>query len=329
VLLRIRASGIPLTAVFHAAGVVQDRVLETESWNTYRQATAVKIEGAWNLHRLTETDPVKLMVFFSSAAGILGSSGQGSYSAGNAFLDALAHYRATRGLETLSIDWGAWADAGMAARLAPEHATRLLRQGVRSLDASAALATLEKAIAERRTQVAVLDIEWDRFLEQRLAKDQAFFAELRMRQPDATKAGTADPIRAAVLNAPIEDQKALVADQVRECARRAMSLSHGAAVPDDVPLQEIGLDSLMAIDMKNELAQSLDLPLSAGLLFNYPTVRELTNYLLGLLPDETATVPASDVMIDDDSSLAGISEEEAERLLLEELEHSGDGRSHA
>jgi acyl carrier protein len=205
----------------------------------------------------------------------------------------------------------------------------LLRQGVRSLDASAALATLEKAIAERRTQVAVLDIEWDRFLEQRLAKDQTFFAELRMRQPDATKAGTADPIRAAVLNAPIEDQKALVADQVRECARRAMSLSHGAAVPDDVPLQEIGLDSLMAIDMKNELAQSLDLPLSAGLLFNYPTVRELTNYLLGLLPDETATVPAGDVMIDDDSSLGGISEEEAERLLLEELEHSGDGRSHA
>jgi acyl transferase domain-containing protein/acyl carrier protein len=327
VLQRIRASGLPLTAIFHVAGMVQDGVLERESWNSYRQAAAVKIEGAWNLHRLTETDPVKLMVFFSSAAGILGSPGQGSYAAGNAFLDALAHYRASRGLETLSVDWGAWAGAGMAARLAPEHAKRLLRQGVRSLEPSAALQTLEKAIAERRTQLAVLDIAWDEFLEQRLAKDQSFFAELRTRQPDAGKREIADPIGAAVLNAPTAERKGLVAAHVRDCARRAMSLPPRAAVPDDVPLQELGLDSLMAIDMKNELARSLELSLSAGLLFNYPTVRELTGYLLGLLPAGISTGTAND--IDYEGSLVGMTEEEAERLLLEELEHSADGRSHA
>lgn len=327
VLLGIRASGVPLAAVFHIAGVVQDRVLEGEAWSTYKQAVAAKIQGAWNLHCLTESDPVKLTVFFSSAAGILGSSGQGSYAAANTFLDSLAHYRASRGLATLSVDWGAWADTGMAARLAPEHAERLLRQGVHSLEAAAALGTLEQAIAEQRTQVAVLDIAWDRFIEQRLAKDRAIFAELYAYQPESPREDKAEPIRTAVLNTPAQDRKAVLANHVRDCARRAMSLPDGASVPDDVPLQEVGLDSLMAIDMKNELAQSLDLPLSAGLLFNYPTVRELATYLLGLLPGDVSTETTNHVAEED--TLADMSEEEAERLLLKELEHLGDGSSHA
>jgi NADPH:quinone reductase-like Zn-dependent oxidoreductase/acyl carrier protein len=327
VLSGIRASDAPLTAVFHVAGVVQDRVLERETWSTYRQAAAAKIEGAWNLHRLTDVDPVKLMVFFSSAAGVLGSAGQGSYAAANTFLDSLAHYRASRGLATLSVDWGAWADGGMASRLAPEHAERLSRQGVHALDAAAALRSLEQAIAERRTQVAVLDIAWDRFFDQRLAKDLALFAELRAYRPESSRDKKAESIRTTVLNAPAQDRKAVMAAHLRDCARRAMNLPDAASVPDDVPLQEVGLDSLMAIDMKNELAQSLDLPLSAGLLFNHPTVRELATYLIESLPVNVSTETLSHGAEAD--MLEHMSEEEAERLLLEELEHLGDGSSHA
>ena len=326
VLGRIRTSGSPLTAVFHAAGVVQDRVLAGESWESYRRAAAAKMEGAWNLHRLTQADPVELMVFFSSAAGVLGSPGQGSYAAANTFLDALAHDRTARGLTTLSVDWGGWAATGMAARLAPEHAVRLERQGVRLLEANAALAALERAIVERRTQVAVLEIEWDLFLKGRAAADGALFAELRSRGPKRAEPA-AISIREVLLNAPAVERKALLVEHVRECARRAMSLHAGAAVRDDVPLQEMGLDSLMAIDMKNELAQSLQLSLSAGLLFNYPTVGQLTEYLLGQLPAAEGTI-ATDVTAAD-AVLAGMSEEEAEKLLLEELERAGSEATHA
>ncbi len=327
VLSSIRSSGVPLTAVFHVAGVVQDRVLEGEAWNTYRQAVAAKIEGAWNLHRLTEADSVKLMVFFSSAAGILGSSGQGSYAAANTFLDSLAHYRASRGFTTLSVDWGAWADKGMAARLAPEHAERLLRQGIHPLDADAAFSAMEKAIAERRTQVTVVNIAWDRFLEHRMSKDRPLFETLCAPAPKDLEAEKAESIRSIVLRAAAQDRKAVMATHVRECARRAMSLADGASVPDDIPLQEVGLDSLMAIDMKNELAQSLDLPLSAGLLFNYPTVKELAAHLVGLLPNDVST--ESQIEVAEAVTLEQMSDEEAERLLLEELEHLGDGSSHA
>jgi acyl transferase domain-containing protein/acyl carrier protein len=327
VLGHIRASGVPLTAVFHAAGVVRDRVLEGESWDTYRQAAAVKIEGAWNLHRLTQADPVEMMVFFSSAAGVLGSAGQGSYAAGNTFLDSLAQYRTIRGLATLSVDWGAWAAAGMAARLAPEHAARLDRQGIHFLEADGALAAMEKAIAEQRSQVAVLDIAWDRFLEGRAAADEALFAELRPRPTNATEPTEAATIRDVLLSAPDEERKAVMAVHVRDCARRALSLAPGATVHDDVPLQEIGLDSLMAIDMKNELAQSLHVSLPAGLLFNYPTIGELTRHLLGLLP-AAISLPATDDA-GETGDLQSMSDEEAERLLLEELDQSGNETIHA
>lgn len=327
VLGRIRTSGAPLRAVFHAAGVVQDRVLAGESWEGYRGATAAKVEGAWNLHRLTEADPVELMVFFSSAAGILGSPGQGSYAAANTFLDALAHERTARGLTTLSVDWGAWAEAGMAVRLAPEHAARLERQGVRPLRASAALGALEKAIAERRTQVAVLKVDWERYLEGRSAGDEGLFAELRSHGSKGAEPVAAVSIREVLLSAPAAGRKVLLAAHVRDCARRAMSLQAGAVVGDDVPLQEMGLDSLMAIDMKNDLAQSLRLSLSAGLLFNYPTVRQLTEYLLGQLPVEGEMTPADASAAD--SALAEMSEGEAEQLLLEELERTGSEKTHA
>jgi len=347
VLEKIRASGLPLTAVFHAAGVVQDRVLEGETWDGYREATAAKIEGGWNLHRLTETDPVELMVLFSSAAGILGSPGQGSYAAANAFLDALAHYRTSRGQATLSVNWGAWAKAGMAARLAPEHAARLQRQGTHLMEAASALASLEKTSAERRSQAAILDVAWDLFLQSRAAADGALFSELRSREATGTEHTSAPSVRDTILSAPLQERKALMAAYVRDCARRALSLAPATAIREDVPLQEIGLDSLMAIDMTNELAQSLRTPLSAGLLFNYPTVGQLTVYLLELLPADSApglVVPDSAgspqgesirsneppaAVAHEESELEAMSEEEAERLLIEELGRSGNEKIHA
>jgi acyl carrier protein len=195
------------------------------------------------------------------------------------------------------------------------------------LQAGAALAALEKAIAERRTQVAVVDIDWQCFLESRTASDGALFEELHSRGSRQTETAAVVSIREVLLHAPVADREPLLAAHVRECARRALSLRPDATVQDDVPLQEIGLDSLMAIDMKNDLAQSLDLSLSAGLLFNYPTVGQLTEYLLGQLPAAGA-MRAGDGG-SEDAALAQMSEEEAEQQLLEELARAGSEAAHA
>jgi acyl transferase domain-containing protein/NADPH:quinone reductase-like Zn-dependent oxidoreductase/acyl carrier protein len=329
-LKHIRTEHAPLTAVFHAAGVVQDALLGREEWSSYTDATATKLEGAWNLHRLTMCDPVKLMVLFSSAASILGSAGQGSYSAANAFLDALAHFRTSRGMETLSVNWGAWGSAGMAARLAPEHFARWERQGVSPLDASAAWSAMESAIEGRRTQVAIMDIDWERFLSNRVSKDTALFQELRRFRKSETSDAVGE-VRAqdAILGAPAGDRKALLSLHIKDCARRVLSLDSEGPIQERVPLQDIGLDSLMALEMRNELAQSLGLTLSAGLLFNYPTVEELTEHLLGLLPVAVPdSIPAAASKIESRTALHSMTDEEAELLLMEELDVFGK-KSHA
>ncbi len=301
-LKKIRATRPPLCAVFHAAGVVQDSVLGKESWNSYRTATAPKIEGAWNLDQLTRNDPVRLMVFFSSAASILGSPGQGSYAAGNAFLDALAHHRSSRGLRTLSINWGAWASAGMAARLAPEQAARWTRQGVRPMKPAAALAALETAIESGAVQTAVMDMDWQRFLSEKPARrDVALFHELqeKKQQPGHTPdVKSESDILGRIGSAPAADRNSILSAHIKVCARRVLGLDPSAPIQDTVPLQDVGLDSLMALEMRNELAQSLGLTLAAGLLFDYPSVEQLTSYLLGLLAESVATNSSSEAALD-------------------------------
>jgi acyl transferase domain-containing protein/NADPH:quinone reductase-like Zn-dependent oxidoreductase len=342
VLDTIRRSGRPLRAVFHAAGIVQDATLTKESWSRYREATAPKIDGAWNLHRMTEDDPVRLMVFFSSAASILGSPGQGSYTAGNAFLDALAHSRASRGLATLSVNWGAWASGGMAARLTPELAARWARQGAKPMEAEAAFAAMRMAIESGRPQVAIMDMNWEQFLRERPAmRGEGLFAELqRGKERTGGKARREAGILEVLRAAPAGDQKSLLSMHVKACACRVMGLPESSPIQDGVALQDIGLDSLMALEMRNELAQSLGLTLGAGLLFDYPAVEGLTQHLLGMLaPAKTAGAEAkgaeangigaaassggvagAEVSV---AALNSLSEEEAELLLLEELDRVG------
>lgn len=322
---RIRSTRPPLSAVFHAAGVLEDAVLGRENWSNYTTSTASKLEGAWNLHRLTQSDPVKLMVFYSSAASILGSAGQGSYAASNAFLDALAHFRTARGMETLSVNWGAWSSGGMAARLSAEHRARWERQGIRPMEQAAALSAFESAIDNRRPQVAIMDLDWQRFLGNRDSRDTLLFQELSRREKTESSPAPAEGrVLQNILSASIADREQFLSLHIKECARRVLSMDAGATIHDRVPLQDVGLDSLMALEMRNELAQSLGLTLSAGLLFNYPTVQELTEHLLELLPipvaSSTETVVANNQSL---SALDAMSDEEAELLLLEELDGSG------
>ena len=199
---RIRSTRPPLAAIFHAAGILEDAVLAREEWSNYTRSTAAKLEGAWNLHRLTQSDPVTLMVFFSSAASILGSPGQGSYAASNAFLDALAHFRTARGMETLSVNWGAWASGGMAARLPAEHRARWERQGIRPMENAAALSALESVIEGRCAQVAIMDLDWQRFLSNRVSHDTTLFLGLSRREKaESAAAAGEDSVLQEILSA--------------------------------------------------------------------------------------------------------------------------------
>jgi acyl transferase domain-containing protein len=159
VLADIDARWPPLSAVFHAAGVLDDGILERQDASRFATVLAPKVLGAWNLHVLTQQRSLATFVLFSSLASLLGSPGLGSYAAGNAFLDALAQARRAAGLAGQSVNWGAWRDGGMASRKLLEEAER---RGARAMRPGAALAALSRVLAEGHAQVAVADTDWSR-----------------------------------------------------------------------------------------------------------------------------------------------------------------------
>ena len=154
----------PLRGVIHGAGTLDDALLAGQNWGRFNRVLRPKVEGAWNLHRLTGHLPLDFFVMFSSMASLFGSPGQSNHSAANAFLDALAHYRRSRGLAALSINWGPWSELGAAAQLGVHN--RLRGSGVGGITTAAGLQALERCLASRAVQLGIVDIDWQLFREQ-------------------------------------------------------------------------------------------------------------------------------------------------------------------
>ena len=151
-----------LKGVFHLAGILDDGLLAGQDWPRFARVLAPKALGAWHLHEATRHLELDAFVLFASAAGVLGAEGQGNYAAANALLDGLARWRHAQGLPGLALDWGAWADVGMAAGLPERERQRLQAQGLRPLTAAEAFAALEAALASGQPQAVVLAMDWSR-----------------------------------------------------------------------------------------------------------------------------------------------------------------------
>ncbi len=342
----------PLLMVFHAAGEVDDRLLADGYTESFVSGQSAKVQGARLLDEMTAEDGLLVTVYYSSVAALLGSAGQGNYAAANAFLDGLAERRTARGLPTLSVNWGAWAEGGMVDRLPEQARLRLVRQGVQPMASSAALTALGTAIQSGRSRAIIADVRWAAWVDQlpsgsaarawfqeylpqanhdsdRIAA-QPSVAHASMAKSDRAPVDEIAAIRAATKSERIPRMEAFV----RVLARRVLGLSPEYPVPGETPLQQLGLDSLMALELRNLLGQALGCPLRATLLFDHPTVRGLAQYLLALtvaqedsggkeagrvrdggLPDRADSgVPAKD------SDLSALSDAEAEELLLAELD---------
>ncbi|HKV37637.1 MAG TPA: amino acid adenylation domain-containing protein [Blastocatellia bacterium] len=249
----------PLKGVVHAAGVLDDGILTQLDRSRFETVFASKIGGAWNLHSLTRECQLDFFVMFSSAASLLGSSGQANYSAANAFLDSLAHYRRSLGLPGLSINWGAWARVGLAAT---DYRTRRLAQrGLNGIEPEQGLEALEQLLQDNCPQVAVMDLDmgaWERHYP--AATESPYFEALvRHREPNqALTRPAAETQGEAVIGMDPLARRAMMLDRLGELA--AEILGYGARRSQSLdlnqPMNKLGLDSLMAVELKGRIAAS-------------------------------------------------------------------------
>jgi acyl transferase domain-containing protein len=292
VLAEIGRTMPPLKGVIHAAGALDDSILRQMTRDRFRSALAPKVAGAWNLHTQTLSAGLDFFVLFSSAAALIGSPGQANYSAGNAFLDGLAHYRRAQSLPALSVNWGPWTKVGMAAR--PDRGERLALRGVEGITPEQGIAALELLIDQDSAQFAVMPFDcaqWARFypsastssLYACLTREEALSPKDELRQPGA------DTVK-SILAAPQNERESLMQSYLgRHIAKvLGLSVSNTAERPAKLnvnhPLNRLGMDSLMALEIKNLIEKSLNATVPMSSLLGGSSLADLTKLVLDQLP---------------------------------------------
>ncbi|MFH8978999.1 type I polyketide synthase [Streptomyces sp. NPDC017890] len=301
----------PLTGVVHTAGVVDDGVLSSLTPERLSAVLRPKADAALNLHELTRDMDLAMFVLFSSAAATFGGAGQGNYAAANAFLDALAQHRRAQGLPGQSLAWGMWAKRStMTGELGEADLARMSRGGFGALTTEHGLTLFDTAAAAGHALLVPIPLDLAQLREQGDALPPLLRGLVRTpaRRGEAASGRTGrdnGPTLAQRLAGLTEEQRlAALADLIAEHVAAVLGYSSAAAVDLRRPFQEMGFDSLTAVELRNRVNAATGLRLPPTLVFDNPTPQDLAAHLRDELPlDDTAATPSIDTELDKLESL--------------------------
>lgn len=287
VLLEINEDLPPLRGVIHAAGTLDDGILEQQNWERFDKVMAPKISGAWYLHHFTKNMDLDFFVLFSSMAAILGSAGQANYAAANAYLDALSDYRRMAGLPSLSINWGAWSETGMAANLRYKDQDALSSMGMRPLSNDKGLRALDTLLGASETQtnnmggcIGVIDADW-----QRLADHSPEVGKMSLIRHLVARSAKTE-------SRPKERASESLKFSTLEAHERADALKHWLAeqignllgirsseLKREKSIISLGFDSLMAVQLKNAIEVETGVLIPVAQMLEGPSLLQLVNLI--------------------------------------------------
>ncbi|MCX4760218.1 type I polyketide synthase [Streptomyces sp. NBC_01275] len=295
-------SGRVLSGVVHAAGVLDDGVVESLDGGRLGAVLAPKVDAAWHLHELTRGMGLSAFVLFSSAAGVFGTAGQAGYAAGNVFLDALAQARRAEGLPGLSLAWGLWARASaMTGDLTETDRRRIADLGGEALSEEDGLGLFDLALSDTAAALLV-PVRLNRLALRTQAEAGTLAPILRSlvpvnarRQASGSAAVGADAggLGSTLAGMSRAEQEQFVSDLVRRVVAGVL----GHATPDTIhatqSFKELGFDSLTAVELRNRLTAATGLRLPATLVFDYPTSAELAGHVLAQVVGASVQTPAA------------------------------------
>lgn len=342
ILSDVRRSLPPLAGVVHAAGLLDDGILPQLDLTRLERVLAAKVSGAWNLHRQTLSDELDFFVLFSSAASLLGSPGQGNYAAANAGLDTLAHQRRREGLPALCINWGPWAEVGMAAAQA-NRGQRVAQHGVASIPPAEGVNILARLLGQDATQVAAIALDLAQLVQSwpAAAKMPLLVGLLGkavapsaapVPRPMAPRPATASPapshvppavpaaptaaaaIRDRLVGAAPAERRKILDEYLRTQSARVLQIP-AADLDFRQPLNRMGIDSLMAVELRNILESELGVSVQLVMLLEGSSLADLSKSLLADLP--TAAVPDAQRLAAAMSQLDSLSDDAVAELLAQ------------
>ncbi|BBZ39353.1 type I polyketide synthase [Mycobacterium conspicuum] len=285
----------PLRGVFHAAGALDDGLIASLTPERIDTVLRAKVDGAWNLHELTRDLDLSAFVMFSSMAGIVGTPGQGNYAAANSFLDALAAHRRAHGLPGLSVAWGLWEQASaMTQHLAERDKARMSNLGLAPMPTDYALRLFDTALLTDRPMLVATRLD-----PAALARHSAALPPLlsqlvarrtrRVIDETETTAASMSSLLARLHGLPAEQRHSHLVGLVCSNAATVLGRSNPADINAASVFQDLGFDSLTAVELRNRLKSATGLSLSPTLIFDYPTPVALAEHLAARLEATEAT----------------------------------------
>jgi acyl transferase domain-containing protein len=321
-LTQIKGSMPPLRGIIHAAGVWEGGVILQQDWERFSGVLAPKVQGAWNLHDLTRSMALDFFVCFSSGASILGAAGLSDYAAANAFLDALAHYRQSIGLKAASINWGPWADLGMVRSVTDLDASRWSEHGMSTIPPDEAMKALEAVIRQGTVQVSVLPMNWVQLQSAIPSLGRSpFLKELVATEPEKAGKDTLSPELLRAMD-PLQRRQTLT-DKLQSEAARVLRLPP-AELDVTRPLNQFGLDSLMALELKNRMQSQWGITVPLVSILSGPSVAGLVSILETLV--DAAEDPADNVSANasEDGFTRNVIDSKSAHQLLDRLPQLSD-----
>lgn len=273
----------PIGGIIHTAGILEDAPIYAQKWENFHHVFSPKVYGSWLLHEKANTlSDLDFFICYSSIASLAGSGGQANYASGNAYLDTLMKWRKLCGQKGLSINWGPWADVGMAADLSENLIKSIEDKGMKFLKPEAGLLALSKALSSDMAQCAIGEFDWTKY-HNSLPTENKFYDEMITKESEKEESKV---VAIDILTLPLEERAYQIRQIVRNKLASVLHFDDEQEIEWHAKFSDLGLDSLVSVEFKNVLEKTFKVSLQVTIVFDYPSIPALSDFILKKISDD-------------------------------------------